>query len=383
VDVFEVLIILFFGLTTGVVFTGTSWKTQVKNRDAQISDLEASIEEKDVEVRRLHLAQEILKEQYGEINSLNSHIEDNKRDHLILSQQINEKVTELETDFKTRLEKKENNIQRMKDQIKEKDESIEVLKTNLANMEEINQESVHLTEQLAGNLTDVKGQLGVREQEIRSLSEKVTEKDESIDQLKENVTNLEELNTESANIAEQLKSKLEDIKVQLDNREQNIVTLNELVNEKTESLDLLKFKIEKLEEQNHESAQMGEHLTAMVEELESSVEEKVREISLMDARMGRMQDDLTIIGGIGPKVSSVLRGTGIKSFKKLGALDVESITEILESENPNLLRLVDPEMWPEQARLAFEEDWDALTVLQESLKDGKRNRQEVVYATPM
>ena len=51
-------------------------------------------------------------------------------------------------------------------------------------------------------------------------------------------------------------------------------------------------------------------MTAKVRELETSVEEKSIEISSMSARMGKMQDDLTQIAGIGPKVSSVLRGAG-------------------------------------------------------------------------
>ena len=191
VDVFEVLIILFFGLSTGVLFTGYSWKGQVSQRDDTIRDLEASNEEKDVDVGKLHLAREILKKQYAEIGDLNRKIEENQQDRIKLSQKINEKVTGLERDFKTQLENKEQDIQNLNDQVNEKNESIGVLKKNLADMEEINQESVNLTEQLATNLTEVKGQLGVREQEIRTLNDEVNEKDESLDQLKKGLADLE------------------------------------------------------------------------------------------------------------------------------------------------------------------------------------------------
>ena len=98
IDVFEVLIILLFGLITGVLFSGISWKGKVTKRDGTIRDFEASIEEKDVDIKKLYLAQEILKKQYAEIVNLNRKNEENKRDRVILSQQINEKVTDLERD---------------------------------------------------------------------------------------------------------------------------------------------------------------------------------------------------------------------------------------------------------------------------------------------
>ena len=88
--------------------------------------------------------------------------------------------------------------------------------------------------------------------------------------------------------------------------------------------------------------------------------------------MQAMQDDFTHIMGIGPKVSSVLRSAGIKTFTKLASTDIDKITEILEDENPSLLRLTDPSTWSEQARLASEGDWEALTTLQENLKESRR-----------
>ena len=184
VDVFEVLIILFFGLITGVLFSGISWKGKVTKRDGTIRDFEASIEEKDVDIKKLYLAQEILKKQYAEIVNLNRKIEENKRDRVILSQQINEKVTDLERDFKTQLENKEQDIQNLNDQVNEKNESIDLLKNKVTNLEEMNQESVNLTEQLATNFTEVKGQLEVREQNIRTLNDLVNEMNESLDLLR-------------------------------------------------------------------------------------------------------------------------------------------------------------------------------------------------------
>jgi len=191
------------------------------------------------------------------------------------------------------------------------------------------------------------------------------------------------MNQESVNLSEQLKTNLMEIKTQLENGEQNIRTLNDQVNEKSESIDLLRYKVKNLEEMNQESVNLSEQLTTNLAEVELSLEEKKIEVSSMNARMSKMQDDLTHIVGIGPKVSSVLRGVGINNFTKLGSINLDRLMEIIEAENPNLLRLVDPSTWPEQAKLASEEDWEALSILQESLKGSRRKRQQLVTTSPM
>ena len=44
--------------------------------------------------------------------------------------------------------------------------------------------------------------------------------------------------------------------------------------------------------------------------------------------------------------------------------------EILEAEDPRLLRLAKPDHWPEQAALAASGDWEAFEALQAELKGG-------------
>jgi predicted flap endonuclease-1-like 5' DNA nuclease len=83
-------------------------------------------------------------------------------------------------------------------------------------------------------------------------------------------------------------------------------------------------------------------------------------------------DDLKRIEGIGPKISSVLQAAGIATFAQLAATDVGRLRQILEEENPNLLRLADPTTWPDQARLAADGAWEALEKLQDELKGGRR-----------
>jgi predicted flap endonuclease-1-like 5' DNA nuclease len=65
-------------------------------------------------------------------------------------------------------------------------------------------------------------------------------------------------------------------------------------------------------------------------------------------------DDLTRVTGIGPKVEALLRDAGIGSFEELAATDVERLQAILASAGSRY-RVVNPETWPEQARLLGEQ----------------------------
>jgi predicted flap endonuclease-1-like 5' DNA nuclease len=83
-------------------------------------------------------------------------------------------------------------------------------------------------------------------------------------------------------------------------------------------------------------------------------------------------DDLKRIEGIGPKISSVLQAAGIATFAQLAGTDVDRLRQILAESDPNLLRLANPTTWPEQAKLAAEGQWEALSKLQDELKGGRR-----------
>ncbi len=83
----------------------------------------------------------------------------------------------------------------------------------------------------------------------------------------------------------------------------------------------------------------------------------------------QVQDDLVIIEGIGPKISSVLQANGITTFAQLADSHADQLQQILLKEG---LRLADPTTWPEQARLAAAGDWDGLNALQAQLKGGRQ-----------
>ena len=83
-------------------------------------------------------------------------------------------------------------------------------------------------------------------------------------------------------------------------------------------------------------------------------------------------DDLTTIEGIGPKIAQVLGDAGVGSFARLAEKSADDIREILVAANPRY-RMFDPETWPEQARLAAEDQLDELNALQGKLDGGRRS----------
>jgi predicted flap endonuclease-1-like 5' DNA nuclease len=80
-------------------------------------------------------------------------------------------------------------------------------------------------------------------------------------------------------------------------------------------------------------------------------------------------DDLKVIEGIGPKISSVFQAAGITTFAQLAAQDPNDLKAILVEAG---IRLGDPTTWPEQASLAAAGTWDELEALQASLTGGRR-----------
>jgi predicted flap endonuclease-1-like 5' DNA nuclease len=99
--------------------------------------------------------------------------------------------------------------------------------------------------------------------------------------------------------------------------------------------------------------------TAPIEELAKAEGEAAPEI-----------DDLRLIEGIGPKISSVLQSAGIRTFQQLADTEPSRVEEILQESG---LRLADPSTWPEQARLLADGDLDGLRRLQGNLKAGRRS----------
>jgi hypothetical protein len=92
--------------------------------------------------------------------------------------------------------------------------------------------------------------------------------------------------------------------------------------------------------------------------------------SLRRMEDGAAEDDLTVIEGIGPKISSLLKGAGIKTYRALADVSEEQLQDVLK--NADFRALADPTTWPEQAKLAASGDWAGLKALQDQLQGGRR-----------
>ena len=227
-----------------------------------------------------------------------------------------------------------------KEQISELDEQIEKIQSiDTKNKEQIKNINV-LLKGSQTNSENLRDQLKTKAQNIHNLNNQIKEMEQTIEQKDT------ELQTREG--------KIEELTTQAEERDQSINQMNTELQTRASMIQQYRTELEVAKEQGSEQ--------------ESLLSEKGQEIDHLKVRMGAMQDNFTIIAGIGPKVSAILRDRKINTFTQLSALNVEKINEILEKVNPNLLRLVDSTSWPEQAKLAADGDWDALSSLQEKLR---------------
>ncbi|MDB6071210.1 MAG: hypothetical protein JWL81_2381 [Verrucomicrobiales bacterium] len=81
-------------------------------------------------------------------------------------------------------------------------------------------------------------------------------------------------------------------------------------------------------------------------------------------------DDLTVIEGIGPKISELLQAANIGTWSALADAQPEQIEAILAAAGP-VYAVHNPGTWPSQARLAADAKWFQLKSLQEKLHAGR------------
>ncbi len=82
------------------------------------------------------------------------------------------------------------------------------------------------------------------------------------------------------------------------------------------------------------------------------------------------EDNLTMIEGIGPGVSALLKENGIRTFAQLARMDADRLRDLLNEAGPQF-RLSVPDTWPEQAELAAADSWEELQELQSRLAAGR------------
>ena len=81
-------------------------------------------------------------------------------------------------------------------------------------------------------------------------------------------------------------------------------------------------------------------------------------------------DDLTVIEGVGPKISEVLTAAGLADFASVAAKSAEEIKAILVAAGDQFNTAV-TDTWPQQAKLAAEGKFDELKKWQDELDGGK------------
>jgi predicted flap endonuclease-1-like 5' DNA nuclease len=96
-----------------------------------------------------------------------------------------------------------------------------------------------------------------------------------------------------------------------------------------------------------------------------------------------LEDDLTRIEGIGPKVATLLNAQGIHSYAHLSKTQSSQLHTFLESAGPTYhIAIASAETWPEQARLAAQGRWQELLSLQDELKGGRTAPSSAAAAPP-
>jgi predicted flap endonuclease-1-like 5' DNA nuclease len=80
-------------------------------------------------------------------------------------------------------------------------------------------------------------------------------------------------------------------------------------------------------------------------------------------------NDLTVVEGIGPKISELFNDAGVNSFAELGKQTVPQMQKVLDDAGPRY-KLAKPGTWAQQAALAAENKWSELKALQDKLSGG-------------
>ena len=97
--------------------------------------------------------------------------------------------------------------------------------------------------------------------------------------------------------------------------------------------------------------------------------EKKAEVEATQPEVVVESDDLVKIEGIGPKVARALNAAGITTFAALAESNVEDIQKIVTDAG---LKMMSPEGWIDQAKLAAKGDWKGFEKLQAKLVGGRK-----------
>lgn len=80
-----------------------------------------------------------------------------------------------------------------------------------------------------------------------------------------------------------------------------------------------------------------------------------------------VDDDLTKLSGIGPKLAEAMQANGIKHYEQLATLTTDDLNTKLASSGIRYSKAF-ADSWAEQAKLAAASDWNGLKIYQKTLK---------------
>jgi len=362
-------------LLTGTIGTWILLRPKIIQKDEYIDELEDSIKN---HAEQLQDRDIILTNHQTSQKTLNENL--NQRDVTI--KKMKAKINELSIRSKELISEKNDHLATLNDALTHKEQvnlglskrshELESTEKNLRSelsqrVEAFIKQQTELQER-SEYIISLKEDLAENEKRVQSI---INDRDRRVDKLSLNLTNDNEKIT---NLSERIREKedtIQNLNAQLLQRDENTQRQNDQIHEERNRLKTLSEENADLREQNQKIITRVEDAETREIKLGNSLKTKDLEYATLHNRTRRMHDDFTHITGIGQKISSTLINAGIKTFSKLATTDGERIREILEKENPALLKISDPSTWPEQARIAAEGDWEILTNLQTTLKATK------------
>ncbi len=85
------------------------------------------------------------------------------------------------------------------------------------------------------------------------------------------------------------------------------------------------------------------------------------------AKARKAGTELRMIAGIGPKTQELLNAAGFQTLDHLAAADPKELKAVLDAAGSRFA-LIDPESWPQQARMILAGDAEGLRKIQDGLK---------------
>lgn len=89
------------------------------------------------------------------------------------------------------------------------------------------------------------------------------------------------------------------------------------------------------------------------------------------------KNNLQIFEGLGPKMESFLNSENVYTWEDLSSQNANELKRKLELLDPKY-RILEPESWPKQAKLACEQSWSQLVQYQKQLSAGKSKDDTII-----